>query len=94
MLFWIYAKYNRINLKWIFKLHKLNGYIYIIRLFLPVFLCSFEFSVKSEVLETCKLSVGIRNHVGLLQRNSQIRLLGSVILSLRTLKGGGGFTEW
>ncbi|VDM31706.1 unnamed protein product [Hydatigera taeniaeformis] len=60
----------------------------------PFFDQSFEFSVKSEVLETCKLCVVVKNHVGPLQRNSQMRKLGSVSVSLHELKGGSGFTEW
>lgn len=56
--------------------------------------CSFEFSVKAEVMETCKLCVDVKNHVGPLQRSTQIRNLGSVLVSLRELRGGNGFTEW
>ncbi|KAL5112970.1 Extended synaptotagmin-2 [Taenia crassiceps] len=59
----------------------------------PFFEQSFEFSVKSEVLENCKLCVDVKNHVGPLQRSTQIRNLGSVLVSLRELKGGNGFTE-
>ncbi|VDK25069.1 unnamed protein product [Taenia asiatica] len=60
----------------------------------PFFEQSFEFSVKSEVMETCKLCVDVKNHVGPLQRTTQIRNLGSVLVSLRELKGGNGFSEW
>nr|CDS15699.1 extended synaptotagmin 2 [Echinococcus granulosus] len=60
----------------------------------PIFEQSFEFSVKSEVMETCKLWVDVKNHVGPLQRNTHIRNLGSVLVSLRELKCDNGFTEW
>ncbi|KAL5962340.1 Extended synaptotagmin-2 [Taenia solium] len=60
----------------------------------PFFEQSFEFSVKSEVMETCKLCVDVKNHVGPLQRSTQVRNLGSVLVSLRELKGGNGFSEW
>nr|CDS32095.1 extended synaptotagmin 2 [Hymenolepis microstoma] len=60
----------------------------------PQFNESFEFSVKSEVLDTCKLCVDVKNHVGVLQRGSQTRELGSVVLNLKALKDGVGFTEW
>ncbi|VDN96375.1 unnamed protein product [Rodentolepis nana] len=60
----------------------------------PQFNESFEFSVNSEVLGTCKLCVNVKNHVGVLQRGSHTRELGFVVLTLKSLKDGVGFTEW
>ncbi|KAM3185618.1 hypothetical protein ACTXT7_005990 [Hymenolepis weldensis] len=54
----------------------------------------FEFSVKSEILDTCKLCVDVKNHVGVLQCGSQTRDMGSVVLNLKALKNGVAFTEW
>uniref|UniRef100_A0A5K3FBI6 Beta-1,4-galactosyltransferase n=3 Tax=Mesocestoides corti TaxID=53468 RepID=A0A5K3FBI6_MESCO len=60
----------------------------------PHFDESFEFSVKSEVMQGCKLQVEIKNHSGLFKRSSPNRVMGSVTVVLSELANGGGFTEW